>query len=332
MKEALYYEKAANDAVRCLLCPRRCLIRPGKAGICRVRQNVGGRLIATSYERISSMMLDPIEKKPLYHFYPGSYILSVGSTGCNFRCQFCQNWSIAQQDAPTRRVSSDELVCIGSNGGSIGIAYTYNEPLIWHEYVLECAQKARTRGLKNVLVTNGFIEEQPLMELLPYIDAMNIDLKSFRSDYYRKICKGEINAVLRTIQRAAANTHVEVTTLIVTGLNDSDDEISELSQWLASVDKDIPIHLSRYFPNYKMTLPPTPIETLQRLKNVADKNLSYVYIGNITGIDDNTYCPRCGKLLIRRDIIPMVTGMKDGCCIQCGLKIKGVFEEEDRWT
>lgn len=328
MMEAAYYEKMGDDAVRCSLCPHHCLIQPGKAGICRVRKNVDGRLVAVSYGRLSAVALDPIEKKPLYHFYPGSYIQSIGAIGCNFRCEFCQNWTIAQQEAPTEYMVPDDVVALGGRWGSIGIAYTYNEPSIWYEFVLECAQKAKAKGLVNVLVTNGFIEEQPLMDLLPYIDAMNIDVKSFQKEYYRKVCKGDRDAVLRAVEVAAQHTHVEVTTLVVTGLNDSDDEMRQLSQWLASVDKDIPLHLSRYFPNYKMDLPATPVDRLYHLKDVAAENLSYVYIGNVRDADDNTYCPQCGQLLIRRDIVPLVVGIKGGHCQRCGLKIKGIFEEE----
>jgi len=329
MKEACYYEKLDNDVVQCFLCPHHCKIMPDKAGICRVRKNIEGHLFLTSYGRISSVMLDPIEKKPLYHFLPGSYVLSVGSIGCNFHCQFCQNWAIAHQEAPTREISSDELVELCSNTkDNIGIAYTYNEPLIWYEYVLECSKKIKQAGLKNVLVTNGFIEEQPLKDLLPFVDAMNIDLKSFNNDYYKKTCKGALNPVLRTIEISAVSCHVELTTLIVPGLNDSEQEMEKLSKWVASIDKDMPLHLSRYFPSYKMVLPPTPIKTLLKLREIALNNLPYVYLGNVNGVDDNTYCPNCGNLLIDRRDIPKAVGMKKMHCLQCGLKIKGVFEED----
>ena len=320
MREAMYYEQAAGGAVNCALCPHRCRIAAGRVGICKVRKNIEGKLYSINYGRISSWALDPIEKKPLYHFFPGSMIFSVGSIGCNFRCKFCQNWQIAQlTDIPTQELSPEELIRAAERqAGNIGIAYTYNEPTIWYEYVLVCAKLARQKGLKNVLVTNGFIEKEPLEELLPYIDAMNIDVKAFSEDFYQDLTFGRLSPVKRTVEIAQARCHVEVTTLIIPGMNDEDEEIEELARWLASLRKDIPLHLSRYFPNYKLDLPPTPVDRIKTARDIAKKYLDYVYTGNI--IDDvgsNTYCPSCGKLVIKRSGYITHSKVKDNKCPHC---------------
>lgn len=295
---AMYYEKLDNAMVRCRLCPHRCVLRPGHAGICGVRRNDSGALIAESYGQITALALDPIEKKPLARFHPGSFILSAGSYSCNFRCRFCQNHTISlssvmdndQASFHGRRpdsvyVSPDILVDKALElvpEGNIGIAYTYNEPLIGYEYVYDCSRLAHEKGLKNVVVTNGYISREPLQELLPFIDAFNIDLKSFRDAFYRKVCGGLSEPVKETIAAAAASCHVEVTTLIIPGLNDSDEEMEALAAWLASVSPDIPLHLSRFFPRYKMLdRPPTPPEKIYSLVDIAREHLKYVYTGNL---------------------------------------------------
>ncbi|HHW03579.1 MAG TPA: AmmeMemoRadiSam system radical SAM enzyme [Thermoanaerobacterales bacterium] len=303
MKEALFFERMENGVVHCFLCPHHCRIAPGRAGTCRVRKNVDGILYSTNYARVSSWGMDPIEKKPLYHFFPGSWIFSVGSFGCNFRCKFCQNWQIAQlTDVPTQEVSPKDLVEVAlRQKGNIGIAYTYNEPTIWYEYVIECARLAREKGLKNVLVTNGFIEKEPLEKLLPFIDAMNIDVKAYTEDFYTDMTFGKLSPVKRTVEIAQKSCHVEITTLLIPGMNDGEDEVEALAKWLASLRKDIPLHLTRYFPNFKLDLPPTPVETIRRARKIAMKYLDYVYTGNMVDEEgSNTYCPKCGELLIAR--------------------------------
>ncbi len=285
MKRALFFEKMENDRVHCYLCPHNCVIKPGSTGVCRVRKNTGGDLYSLNYARIASLSMDPIEKKPLSRFHPGSMILSAGTFGCNLKCSFCQNWSIAHKDADTVEMPPEQLVNKAleyKKAGNIGIAYTYNEPSIWYEYVYDCAAMANKRGLLNVLVTNGFIGEKPLMELLPYIDAMNIDVKAFTADFYKEICKAALENVKKTVELAAPHCHVEVTTLVIPGLNDSVEEIAELSAWLASISTAIPLHLSRFFPNYRMTdRPPTPLQTLERARRKASEYLEYVYLGNV---------------------------------------------------
>lgn len=319
--ECMYYEQKENNMVECNLCPHNCTIRNGNLGICRVRKNVNGILKSLNYGSISSYAYDPIEKKPLYHFYPGSSILSIGSFGCNLACEFCQNWQIAHEEALTMKMDDEDLILLGRSKSSVGIAYTYNEPSIFYEYVYHVAKLAKGQGLKNVLVTNGYINVEPLIQLLPYIDAMNIDLKSFTEDYYRRICKGKLEPVKNTIEIAAKATHIEITTLIIEGENSSEDEIEQLAQWIGGIDKSIPLHLSKYFPAYKMKSPETSYDILLKAKTVARKYLDYVYIGNVWGIDNNTYCPDCSNLLISRYNTGEVVGIKNGKCKKCGKSI-----------
>ncbi|PKM80534.1 MAG: AmmeMemoRadiSam system radical SAM enzyme [Firmicutes bacterium HGW-Firmicutes-14] len=327
MYQAMYWEKAEDNKVRCMLCPQGCMIAEGKKGFCRVRYNKDGELYTLNYGKLSSYGIDPIEKKPLYHFYPGSYIFSVGTFGCNLRCGFCQNWTIAHGDPDTVTFSPERLVEAATEDHrghrSVGIAYTYSEPFMWYEYVYDTAKLAREAGLRNVLVTNGFVNPDPLREILPFIDAMNIDVKGFSDNYYNETCAGELDPVLRTVETAVQYCHVEITTLLVTGLNDSEAEIIKLSEWLAGIDREIPLHLSRYFPNYKMDLPSTPIRIMERAREIARRNLSYVYLGNIPGSDGaNTYCPRCGSCLIERGGYRAVNeGLNNKECAECGREI-----------
>jgi pyruvate formate lyase activating enzyme len=282
MKEARFYEKADGANVRCNLCPHRCRIPDGQAGLCGARRNAGGTLCAESYGRVSSLALDPIEKKPLYHFRPGSQILSMGSYGCNMVCAFCQNSSISQTRPETEFVSPKRLAEIAASvPRNLGVAFTYNEPLIGAEYILDAAPLLRRSGMKVVLVSNGMIREEPLTELLPFVDALNIDLKAFTPEFYRRM-GGDLETVKRNIARCAESRHVEVTTLVIPGENDGDDETAELSRWLASISRDIPLHLSRFFPRHRMTKkPPTPARTLTRLAAIARQSLEYVHIGNV---------------------------------------------------
>lgn len=283
--KAQYFMKKKDNAVSCQLCPHNCHIKDGNNGICRVRSNLDGELYAKSYAQISSIALDPIEKKPLYRFHPGSKILSVGSFGCNFSCSFCQNHSIALEDPETAYVSPESLVYKAhslKSSGNIGLAYTYNEPFISFEYVLDCCKLNNDNGLKNVLITNGYVQEKPLMDLLPYIDAMNIDLKSFSSDFYEKFCGGRIDPVKKTIELSAKECHVEITCLIIPELNDSPEEIEAMAMWISELSPEIPLHLTRFFPRHKLVdNNPTPLTTLETLAKIAAKHLKYVYLGNI---------------------------------------------------
>lgn len=282
MKEALYYEKKENLKVKCLLCPKYCMIEPGEIGHCRVRKNIDGTLYALSYGKVTGFHLDPIEKKPLHNYKQGSIVFSFGSYGCNLRCQFCQNYEIAHGNPRTVDMTSDEVIKKAKEDSrSIGIAYTYNEPLINYEFTLACAKKAKEKNLDNILVTNGFINEAPLKALLKYIDAMNIDLKAFNNEFYKEICDGSIETVKNNIVESAKVTHVEITCLVIDGLNSNQDEILDMVQWIASIDKNIPLHLSRYFPRYKMKRPATKVDTLLKLYKIAKEHLNHVYLGNI---------------------------------------------------
>ncbi len=323
-KEALYWEKSENSRVQCQLCPHRCVIAPGKTGVCRVRKNRDGVLYTRIYGEVSSIAMDPIEKKPLYHFYPGNSILSIGTVGCSFRCKFCQNYYISQDpDHPTDFYSPEELVGMAKGKGSVGIAYTYSEPLIWFEYVIDCCRLARKEGLKNVFVTNGYINREPLRELLEVADAFNIDLKSFNEDFYKKVVGGTLGPVRDTIAEVALKRQIslEVTTLVIPGHNDTDAEMEEMTDWLASLGRDIPYHLSAYYPMYKFSAPPTPVSTLERLKKIAEKKLQYVYLGNVS-TESNTYCHNCGALLVaRRGYYIEVVNYRDGRCKSCGTEV-----------
>ena len=271
---------------RCELCFHRCALEEGQTGLCRARINRGGTILPLNYGKVTSLALDPIEKKPLRRFHSGSMILSVGSFGCNLRCPFCQNHEISmagEGELDTEELLPNDLAALAERlrpRGNIGVAYTYNEPLIGYEYVRDCAVAVRARGMVNVLVSNGTVEEAPWRELLPLIDSANIDLKGFTEGWYRRL-GGDLEAVKRNIVLAAERCHVEVTTLLVPGENDSEAEIRALSRWLSGIDPDIPLHLSRFFPRYRMTdRPPTDVNAVYRLAEVARESLRWVYTGN----------------------------------------------------
>jgi pyruvate formate lyase activating enzyme len=315
-----------GDAVRCTLCPHRCRIPPGKAGICGVRENRGGTLCAATYGKAAAVAMDPIEKKPLFHFHPGARILSIGSVGCNFRCDFCQNWHLVEKRSSLEDVRIGELVAAARRNGSVGIAYTYNEPFIQFEFVLDCSKAFRAAGMKNVLVTNGFVTPEPLRELLPWVDAMNIDLKSMEPDFYRRFCGGELAPVLETIRAAAKATHVELTMLLYTGHNDGDAQILQAIDFVRQTDPKIPLHFSRYFPQHRATEAPTPPERLEWAWRAARQSLPYVYVGNLSlpGAED-TFCPGCGSAVIRRSGRAVdARGLSGSRCASCSMPLRFV--------
>jgi pyruvate formate lyase activating enzyme len=325
MHEASFYQ-AGNEPQRidCLLCPQGCKLTPGKTGFCKVRQHLDGKMITANYGMVSSISLDPIEKKPLYHFYPGRTILSVGTIGCTLGCEFCQNWQISREKASCRMINPEKLAELASethqSEGNIGLAYTYSEPGVWFEFLMDIMPLIRERGLKNVLVTNAFLNPDPWRKLLEWTDAANIDLKGFTENYYRKLCHGKLQPVLDNIAMAAGKIHLELTTLIIPGENDRPEEIRAMAEWIAKLDPEIPLHLSRYFPNYKLSIPPTPEDTMNRTAEIARKYLKFVYLGNVGGASD-TCCPDCGALLIAREgyRTRVVAGKQ---CPQCGRKVK----------
>jgi pyruvate formate lyase activating enzyme len=275
-----------SAAITCRLCPHHCRLKPGQTGLCRARSNEKGHLVPSGYGYLSAMALDPIEKKPLKHFMPGSRILSIGFFGCNMRCAFCQNAGISQTAPPkkARRVSPREVlseaITLREKSNNIGVAYTYSEPLVNYEFVRDTAGLVRNAGMVNVLVTNGQCSDGVLNELLPLIDAVNVDLKGFRPEIYTQL-GGDFDTTRRFIRRAAKTCHVEVTTLVVPGMNDAPEDMEKESRWLAGIDPDLVLHLTRYFPMYHMATPPTSIDTLTQLKTIAEKDLHHVYLGNV---------------------------------------------------
>ena len=287
-KVAMFWRTKENRVLQCLLCPHNCMIGEGEVGRCGVRSNKKGQLIADSYGLVSAIALDPIEKKPLRKFESKKNILSIGSFGCNLKCPFCQNHGISLEYKDRwehhKRMTPTQVATMAEDTiprGNIGVAYTYNEPLVGVEFVLGCAKEVHQLGMKNVLITNGLINPIPLKEIMPYMDAMNIDLKCFSNEGYKKL-GGNLEDVKRTVEFATNHAHVEVTTLIIPGLNDSEEEIDELTSWIATIDPDIPLHLSRFFPSYRcLGREPTPVNTIYKLEKVAKKHLKHVFMGNM---------------------------------------------------
>jgi pyruvate formate lyase activating enzyme len=318
---------AVEGKVACHLCPHECHIADGKTGICGVRKDISGELIALTYGRASSMNVDPIEKKPLFHFHPGKEVLSFGSVGCNLGCLHCQNFTISQakiEDVHLHDLKPDEVPEMCRKSNCEGVAWTYNEPIMWHEFVYDASKECKEKGLFTAFVTNGFINEEPLKKLAECIDAANIDVKGFRDEFYRKICKARLQPVLDTVELANdLGIHVELTYLIITGRNDSREEISDFCRWVSRIDVRIPVHFSRFHPDYLMSdIPSTPIKTMDMARSEAiDAGLDFVYLGNIATTDgENTRCPKCGSLAVRRlgfytEIMAMT---KNGDCSKCG--------------
>jgi pyruvate formate lyase activating enzyme len=334
--EALLWEREADGSVVCHLCAHRCRIRPGLRGICGVRQNVDGTLVTLVSDRIVAADVDPIEKKPFFHFLPGSLAYSIATVGCSFHCRFCQNWAIAQWPreragpVPGEPASPRAMVAAARALGCATIAYTYTEPTIFVELALATGRLAVEAGLRNVFVTNGYMTAEALALIAPVLHGANVDLKSFSDRYYRKVCGATLGPVLETIQRMRERSiWVEVTTLVIPGLNDSEEELTALARWLVSVDRDMPWHVSAFYPAYKMTdVPPTPVETLHRAAQIGrEAGLRYVYSGNVPGDPlENTACPECGRWLLRRRGFTVTENhLANGRCPVCKKAIAGVW-------
>jgi pyruvate formate lyase activating enzyme len=317
-----------NEKVQCTLCPHFCAIAEGKNGICGIRKNVGARIELQTYGILSASSLDPVEKKPLYHFFPGTNIFSVGSFGCNMRCDFCQNYHISQtaqgnQMAETKPAELARAALVAKN--NIGLAFTYNEPVIWFEFVADTAAEVKKNGQYTALVTNGFINSEPLQELIEVTDAFNVDLKAFNNEFYRKLTGASLEPVKSSLKQIArAGKHLEITTLIITGQNDSEQEMENQVKWISSeLGNEIPFHLSRYFPMYKRDDPTTPHETLLRLYEIASGSLRYVYMGNtMSETGQDTKCPACGTVVTKRSGYNIrLLNIRDGKCSACGKEI-----------
>lgn len=336
VREAMLYTREAEGTVICQLCAHRCVIRPGRRGICGVRENRQGTLMTLVADRVVALDIEPIEKKPFFHFLPGSLAYSVATVGCNFHCLFCQNWEISQwphdhsgpalgTPAAPRDIVRDALA-----SHCAAIAYTYTEPTVFFELALETSRIAAAAGLKNIFVTNGYMTAEALDLIAPVLHAANVDLKSFSDRYYRKICGATLTPVLETIRRMRERSiWVEVTTLVVPERNDSDAELQALARWLASLDRDIPWHVSAFYPAYKMLdVPPTPMPTLLRAARIGhEAGLRFIYIGNVPGDEwADTMCPHCGRRLVRRRGFTILNqSIEDGCCAACHASIPGVW-------
>jgi len=330
VKEALLYQKLKNNTARCNLCSHRCLIAPGKRGICFVRENQNGVLYSLVYGLAIAANVDPIEKKPLFHFLPGTKSFSIASAGCNFRCEFCQNWDISQITKGREgqiigeELSPEDIVKKALETDCRSIAYTYTEPTIFFEYAYDTAKLVKRKNLANVFVTNGYQTPETIKKMKGIIDAANIDLKSFSEEFYQKICGARLTPVLEAIKLMhKAGIWIEITTLVVPKQNDSEKELTQIAKFIASVDRNIPWHISRFHPDYKMTNSyPTPLETLENAFQIGkNAGLKYVYLGNvITETGENTFCPKCGALAIRRaGYLTEVLGVdKEGNCSNCG--------------
>ena len=320
--------------VQCNLCPHRCIIADGERGTCRVRENRGGRLYSMVYGNPCAVHIDPIEKKPFYHFLPTIPTFSLATAGCNLRCLYCQNWSIAQvppEQTQNMVLPPEKVIYLAQQNEAPVIAYTYSEPTIFYEYMLATARLAQERGFRNVVISAGFINPDPLRELCAVVDAIKIDLKGYDEDFYREVCEGELGPVLEAIRTIyESNTHLEIVNLVVPTLNDSLEQLQMLARWLArELSPDVPLHFSRFHPQYKLTnLPPTPVERLERAREVAiEEGVRFVYIGNVPGHPgNNTYCPGCGQVVVVRQGFTVTEyRLEGGICGHCGEAIPGVW-------
>jgi pyruvate formate lyase activating enzyme len=330
MQEARYWHREM-DRVRCELCPHGCLIATGRSGICGVRQNASGRLMTLSYGMVSSIHLDPMEKKPLYHFKPGENVLSLGSVGCNLGCLHCQNFSISQAnpDAPfLRNMDAEDIPRLVRESGCNGVAWTYNEPTMWHEFAVDASRSCKREGMFSVFVSNGYIQEGPLRDLKGLVDAINIDVKGFSDDFYKGVCKATLAPVLRAVEVAdEIGMHVELTYLIIPGKNDGKKELEEFCKWAVAVNDEMPVHFSRFHPDYKMMdVPSTPTRTMQLAHRVGkDAGLKFVYLGNMRSEQEDTICPDCGAVVIERSNYDIkLLNYDQGRCLKCGRSLNMV--------
>ncbi len=332
-----YWHKLADGRIQCDVCPRECKLHEGQQGLCFVRANQNGQIVLTSYGRSSGFVIDPIEKKPLNHFLLGTGVLSFGTAGCNLACKYCQNWDISKardMDRLMDQASPAMLAEAAIQTGARSLAYTYNDPVIFMEYAIDTAIEARKRGVRSVAVTAGYINPEPRVEFFQYMDAANIDLKSFDEEFYYKLCGGHLQPVLETIEYVVKQTDcwVELTTLLIPGYNDSEAEIERMTQWIVNrLGPDVPLHLTAFHPDFKMqNVPPTPPESLSRARKIALRNgLHYAYTGNIHDEEgESTYCYQCGKKLIGRDWYTLTEWhLQKGRCPDCGTPVAGLFEE-----
>jgi pyruvate formate lyase activating enzyme len=333
-----YWHALADGRVQCDLCPRFCKLREGQRGLCYVRARQNDQIVLTTYGRSSGFCIDPIEKKPLHHFLPGTPVLSFGTAGCNLACRFCQNWDISkarEYDVLADRASPERIAAAAADLGCASVAFTYNDPVIFHEYAIDVAAACKKRGVKTVAVTAGYVCPEPRAEFYAGMDAANVDLKAFTEPFYKRICAAHLDPVLETLEYIRHETDVwlEITTLVIPGLNDDPAEIAELTRWIAThLGTDVPLHFTAFHPAFKMLdRPPTPPQTLSEARRIAlDAGLRYVYTGNVHDrAGQTTYCHHCGAVLVERDWYRLGTwGLdREGGCERCGTPCAGVFEE-----
>lgn len=335
LHEARFYEPLAGGRVRCVLCPRGCIVGDKGRGYCRVRENRGGKYYSLVYGRPCALHLDPIEKKPFFHVYPGTKAFSLATVGCNLNCKFCQNWDISQassEDANPSYKSPEDIVAAALKANARAIAYTYTEPVVFSEYMADCAAAGKKAGIESVMVSNGFITADALKSILPVLKAVKIDLKSFSQSFYADVCSGQLQPVLDTLKRLAnSGIWYEIVVLIVPSMNDGADEIKKMSAWIVKeLGENVPVHFSRFHPMYKMrNISPTPLETLSKARQIAvDEGINFVYVGNAPGAESqNTICPSCKAMLIRRYQYSILeNNISGGLCKKCKTKIPGVWE------
>lgn len=335
MKEAMLYQSLEEKKVSCFLCRHNCQIVPSKVGVCGVRQNRDGKLYTQVYGDIIAAHVDPIEKKPLYHFLPGTASFSIATVGCNFRCPFCQNWQISQASkrkgfsASGQEFSPQDVVHAAKKNGCQSISYTYTEPTIFFEYAYDTAKQAKKEGIANIFVTNGYMSDEALKEIKPYLDACNVDLKAFSEDFYREMCGAHLQPVLDSIRLMKdLDIWVELTTLIIPDQNDSEEELTQIVRFISELDPNIPWHVSRFHPDYKYTdTHATPLESLRLAYTVGKREgLHFIYIGNVLGESEGTVCPKCQRMLIRRHGFYISDNkIRDAKCPFCGTSIAGIF-------
>jgi pyruvate formate lyase activating enzyme len=334
-KEAMFYEKRPDGTVQCQICPRQCVVGDLGRGYCRVRENVKGAYYSIVYGRVCAYHVDPIEKKPLFHFLPGTTAFSLATVGCNLECKFCQNWEISQEKPENVQASSlspDDVAAGGLALKSRTIAFTYTEPTVWYEYVLDTARRARSLGLRSVMISAGYMRRDPMLVLAKELDAIKVDLKSFSQDFYDKICNADLKPVLDTIVTVkGSGTWLEIVNLLIPTLNDADKDVDSMSKWvIENLGADVPIHFTRFYPTYKLTnVPPTSVAAVERARQIAlGRGLKYVYVGNVPSghPGESTYCPSCGQVVVERaGYTILAQNLTAGKCSKCGTAIPGVW-------
>lgn len=333
-KEARFYKVIDEKTVQCQLCPRRCTLSDGVRSFCRVREPKAGKLYSLVYGQVCAAHIDPMEKKPLFHFLPGSNVYSIATAGCNFRCKFCQNWQISQyppEEVESQETSPEEVVASARKSNCPSIAYTYTEPSIFYEYMFDTAKLAKANGLKNMYHSNGSLNPEPLKELAFYLDGANVDLKGFTQEFYDKVCAGQLETVLASLKTLKEKgIWLEITNLIIPNLNDDLTQIRKMCIWIRdNLGKDVPLHFSRFWPNYRLTnIAPTEPSLIENARNIAmEEGLEFVYIGNLPGhLAESTYCPSCKNMIIQRKGFSVLNlKVKDGKCLFCGRVIPGVW-------